>query len=102
MDDYIAACRQAATDQGLDPMAARLTADGVPHEVAQTGGFCMVIEVPTSGEGFISLTRENDPDEPPLWLVVHTPDGEYNDEGIVVGDAVPTDTAAALLADLRR
>ena len=44
--DYEAACRKAATDQGLDPLTAALGAAGVGFAVEQTGGFCMAVTVP--------------------------------------------------------
>lgn len=47
MNDYAAACERAATAQGLDPFAEAMAAAGVEYGIAQTGGFTMVLTVPT-------------------------------------------------------
>lgn len=39
---YDEACKAAATQQGLDPITERLTAERIDVNVEQTGGFCMV------------------------------------------------------------
>src|SRR3974390_3193759 len=44
--DYEAACKRAATDQGLDPVLSLLTGAGVPNSLDQTGGFCMAVHIP--------------------------------------------------------
>jgi hypothetical protein len=40
--NYEAACKQATTDQGLDPILAVFTDEGLPIALEQTGGFTMV------------------------------------------------------------
>lgn len=40
---YDNACERAATEQGLDPLIAALTAAGVEHRVEQTGGLTMAV-----------------------------------------------------------
>jgi len=57
--DYDAACRDAATRQGLDPITEALGDAGVAHAVEQTGGFCMVVTVPEP-DGTYAITAEED------------------------------------------
>jgi hypothetical protein len=45
--DYAQACAAHATAQGLDPITAELRAAGIHHYLWQSGGFCMVVVVPT-------------------------------------------------------
>lgn len=45
--DYEAACKAAATAQGLDPLAAALDAAGVEYATEQTGGYCMTLTART-------------------------------------------------------
>lgn len=49
MMNYDATCAAATTRQGLDPVVARLTAEGIDHAVEQTGGFCMVVVARPAG-----------------------------------------------------
>ena len=49
--DYGAACAHHATAQGLDPITEALRAAGIPHAVDQTGGFCMLVNVPLTEGG---------------------------------------------------
>jgi hypothetical protein len=44
--NYDEACAAATADQGLQPIIDTLTAAGLPHQVEQTGGFCMVVVIP--------------------------------------------------------
>lgn len=56
---YEARCDAATTAQGLDPAVAALRAAGIPVQVWQTGGFCMVAAVPDAeGEGVIAITGD--------------------------------------------
>lgn len=48
---YDARCVTATTEQGLDPVVARLSAEGFPVQVNQTGGFTMVATVTDSRDG---------------------------------------------------
>ena len=48
---YEEACIEATTHQGLDPIVDTLRAAGIPHAVDQTGGFCMVVNVPLNEGG---------------------------------------------------
>jgi hypothetical protein len=66
MDDYEKACKEAATRQGLDAVTERLTAEGIAHYVAQTGGFCMAVHVPIAGS-----------EERKVGITVDGPDGEW-------------------------
>lgn len=54
IEDYRA---QAATYQGLDAMDARLTAEGIAHEVEDTGGATMKVVVPLGGGEFLHVDR---------------------------------------------
>jgi hypothetical protein len=60
--NYHEACKQATTDQGLDPVVDFLSRADLPVTVDQTGGFCMVAAV-------YSKDRSH-------WVWV-TDDGEY-------------------------
>lgn len=56
---YADACANATSAQGLDPVIDALTLAGVPVEVWQTGGFCMVAAVrDIEGDGIIAITGE--------------------------------------------
>lgn len=61
--DYDVACARYASDQGLDPIGTILTLSGIPWNLEQTGGFCMVINV------------EHDHPDLYLWLTAWEPDG---------------------------
>lgn len=60
MIDYGAACRKAATDQGLDPVVTALRHSCVRVSVEQMGGFCMVAIV------------ERDADDAELWITMES------------------------------
>lgn len=111
---YAAACKQATTDQGLDPIVAALADAGVSHFVEQTGGFVMCVAVsPTLDvrefEGveytdyyqhpyiFVTSAREWNGGEG--WMVVRYrgDDGEV-DEGSVVGENLDTATTVRVCA----
>lgn len=95
---YADACAQAATDQGLDPMIARLTAEGITHEVAQTGGMCMVIEIRLGEQDYplLGVTLGDDMEDSNRWLVIRYADID-DCEGDVIGDEVPADEAVAVI-----
>jgi hypothetical protein len=54
---YAAACTAAVTQQGLDPVIERLYLETIHYEVEQTGGFCMVVIVPTP-DGVYGITAD--------------------------------------------
>ncbi len=56
--DYDAACKQATTNQGLDPVIAKLEAARIIHGLEQTGGFCMVVTVPIGERGTLAITDD--------------------------------------------
>lgn len=58
--DYEARCREAATEQGLDPVIATLTAAGLLARAEQTGGFTMVACVyePARPHHYVGITLE--------------------------------------------
>lgn len=95
---YAEACAQAATDQGLDPMIARLTAEGITHEVAQTGGMCMVIEIRLGEQDYplLGVTLGDDMEDSNRWLVIRYDDVD-DCEGSVLGDEVPIDVAVTVI-----
>jgi hypothetical protein len=68
--DYAEACRRAATAQGLDPIAAALTAAGIPVEIDQTGGFTMCARIQHPDGRYLYVTEEEH--DPPAYMV-----GEY-------------------------
>jgi len=89
--DYARACERATTDQGLDPVVARFTAEGLPITVDQTGGFTMVARVqPREGRGepWIGITEEDSGDgiDAPTYLVC-----EYANEDDFEGTIRSTD-----------
>lgn len=57
---YEEMCRQAATAQGLDPITERLSAEGIPHTIEQTGGFVMVVRIPLAEPAWIGVTAHDD------------------------------------------
>lgn len=96
---YGAACRWAATDQGLDPISAALRDAGIEHYVDQTGGFCMVVHVPTPYGFYCGIIASEDAGAIAgrHWLVVRYSDTDGGDEGEEIGSAVPTPDVIALL-----
>jgi hypothetical protein len=53
------ACRNATTEQGLDPVVEALTAAGIGSDVEQTGGLTMVVTVKAL-YGTFGVTAETD------------------------------------------
>lgn len=96
-DAYDQRCAAAATRQGLDPMTERLRAEGIAHEVAQTGGFIMVIHVAGDGGAYYGITdmREGDGngDE---WLLCYYLD---DDAAYAADEYVRTLSERALTTD---
>lgn len=82
-DKYRQNCKRAATDQGLDPISARLRVEGIDHTVDQTGGYVMLIRVPLREPAWIGVnageTRSGH------WFVVFYADDE-GDEGQIITD----------------
>jgi len=64
-DAYSEACKQATTNQGLDPVVERLTAEKIVHVVEQTGGFTMVLTTRVEG-GVFGVTADSDDPKPYL------------------------------------
>jgi hypothetical protein len=95
--DYQARCRLAATAQGLDPIVDRLTVEGIPHSVQQTGGWVMVIEIPVADHTFIGVTA--DAVQPGHWVVVRYAEGEDESEPLVPSEGyeVAADLAVAAI-----
>jgi hypothetical protein len=77
IDAYDAACKQATTSQGLDPVVARLEAERLVVDVEQTGGFTMVATVKVPA-GTVGITADSDDDRP--YLVAFYP-GQDWDQG---------------------
>jgi len=94
--DYTSACNEAATAQGLDPITAALTAAGIDHDVAQTGGFCMVIEITSAHDAGAKLCMTADTAEDGEALVCYlsadAAQGEADE--VLVGD-LPIEVAVA-------
>ncbi len=87
--DYDQACKQAATNQGLDPIGALLTEAGIPWNLEQTGGFVMVINVDHVDETFYLWITSSGTEEAPLALV-----GMYDaSDGELLGDSEGNDEA---------
>lgn len=65
---YEEACRRATTNQHLDPAIEVLSKVFPGLTVAQTGGFCMCIEIkaprPEHPDAFIWVTNDGTEDEP--------------------------------------
>lgn len=82
MSDYI---REAASDQGFDPVIAALVAAGVAHAVENTGGMVINVMVYTScGRWAITVPDENENGDwysarfvPGSWNVEEYADGDY-------------------------
>ncbi|MBS2550484.1 hypothetical protein KGQ19_26795 [Catenulispora sp. NL8] len=98
---YGQACLAAATSQGLDPITAALSAAGIEHDVAQTGGFCMVVSVNGPRKHWFGITASEKPGSAGHWLLVRYSSAGY-DEGHVLGWAVPTDAVIDLLTRHQR
>lgn len=97
---YETRVRHAATIQGLDPITAALRAANIPHKVAQTGGFVMVVEVlddRTDAALIVTATATSRGGEG--YTIGHYFDhtsGE--DEGVILGENVPTYEAVRRIA----
>jgi hypothetical protein len=100
-DRYEANCTDATTRQGLDPMVARLTREGIEHQVEQTGGFTMVLTVTTRG-GIVGVTFDPnayDP-QPNSWIVGYYPGetwltGEIDYDTMAIFTGLSEDDAVA-------
>lgn len=57
---YAAACKRATTDQGLDPIVERLTAEGFGPDVDQTGGFTMCVRVDRPDDGWYAYVTSGE------------------------------------------
>ena len=107
---YDLACRQAATDQGLDPALDALRGAGLPVTVEQTGGFCMVLAVYAEDRRYVMVTTQAEYDgDGPGWLVCQYPAPEdtgtryeSSDEPEREWQRVPTDRLARLVRDALR
>lgn len=51
---------EAATFQGLDPMHERLTKENIAHEVNDTGGATMIVQIFLSDDGWLHVERGDD------------------------------------------
>lgn len=71
--DYDAACRRAATNQGLDPIVSRLRAERIPAQIEQTGGFCMTVGI------YHEADMDEDGPRPYLWITTTSEWGENAD-----------------------
>lgn len=81
---YDVACARYATDQGLDPIGTILTLSGIPWELWQTGGFCMVIHIAhTDPNYYLWLTDENGTGDGPVLIGLY----DHRDDH---GEPVPT------------
>lgn len=91
---YEARCAYATTNQGLDPVVERLTAEGFPVEVEQTGGFCMVAVV-TMGERVYCVTQDGGT----YHLGVYTREGWHDtgDEALTMTEHADLDGIVAAL-----
>lgn len=85
--DYDLACNSAATNQGLDPVIAALSAAGIPHDLEQTGGFVMVITVQAPTGTYAITASETEADQYVLgfypgttWTTGPHEDIDYADE----------------------
>lgn len=103
--DYDGACKDAATRQGLDPITERLTAESIPVNVEQTGGFCMVAYADagnglrmgfTYDEGYVVCLYDSDYE----WIEDQALTLRHLDEVVSVYRAVSaaTDREAAIAA----
>ena len=65
---------EAARVQGLTAMDARLSGEGIPHSVDDTGGATMIIHVLLSGETYLHIERSEDWDgdesETDGWTII--------------------------------
>jgi len=102
--DYDAICKEAATRQGLDPMIERLTAEGIKHYVAQTGGFTMVLYAHADDGSIFGMVNDwiiDDESRP--WMIgtaVQDEHGNYDDtsgEDLDNYQQLSTDEVVALL-----
>lgn len=78
---FHAACKQAATDQGLDVITIVLAAAGVAYDLDQTGGFTMAVTVPVNS-GTYALTNDSiDPDDESNLLIGFYAGNAWNEMG---------------------
>lgn len=95
---YEAACRRATTDQGLDPVVAYLTEQGIQHTVDQTGGFTMVVFCRRPGtERSVGITSS---DEDRGYLVGGYVGENWEEEGgVELADGVAVTDLPALISE---
>lgn len=108
---YLAACQNATTAQGLDPVVAALTRAGYSVQVEQTGGFTMVAvtDAADPAHGIVAITDDGTPGEPRYMVGAYMGDtwntGESDDVPTryaddVVGMVADVASARDFLADL--
>src|SRR2546423_9147409 len=94
--NYGQACLAADTAQGLDPITAVLSDAGIEHEVAQTGGVCMVVSVGGPRQHWFGITPPEQ-SRAARGLVLGRFSHARYDEGHVLGRAVTTQAPVELL-----
>lgn len=92
---YEEACFSAALEQGLAPISLRLSLAGIPHNVVQTGGFCMAVMVPLAGDRTIGIIC----DKPPGWLLVLYDDNDEDGEEHPLASSAPTERVLDLIRE---
>jgi hypothetical protein len=96
--DYDKACADAATAQGLRPIIDALAAAGIDHEVEQTGGWVMVVTVPTPDGSTYAITHGSTTTGADGYLVCRYTDWQGGeDEGTEVGDDMTTADAVRIV-----
>ena len=98
-DKYEEACERAAKEQGVDVVFERLSREGIPCLMAQTGGFVMVVHLPRPEGGYLGITDENEDPASPSYFVCHYADEEDEGRTVYLGleslDALVTQLRAA-------
>jgi hypothetical protein len=94
---------QAATVQGLDPMHDRLTTENIPHQVRNTGGLTMIVQVFLPEGGWLHIERGDEwtgDDNPDDWTIMRfDATGENFDD---LGFHLTMDNAVAMVHDIYR
>lgn len=93
---YEDACRYHATAQGLDPLTEALTKAGIEHQVLQTGGFCMVVEIAIPGTDFACYGVTYEPPDG-FWVVRYEDWRDYEELGMEVMSGATPETIIDLV-----
>lgn len=104
---YDNGCYEAASDQGLAPIALRLAAARIPFTVEQTGGFCMTIGVYLTNKHYIWVANTDEGIGPDAtiddlrWAAYRYNDDDWENPTELTESGTTEDTAAIIAREMK-